>query len=69
MTALGVLTVVLWLARMLFGSVDIPSNRIVSIVFGLSEGADAATCPTIILTSRPPSTTPSMRDRVALPLG
>lgn len=68
MTALGVLTVVLWLACMLFGSVDIPSNRIVAIVFGLSEGADEDTWRTIILMSRLPATTTAMLAGMALAL-
>lgn len=68
MTALGVLTVVLWLACMLFGSVDIPSDRIVAIVFGLSDGADEDTWRTIILMSRLPATTTAMLAGMALAL-
>ena len=48
MIALGVLTVVLWLACMLFGSVDIPCGRVVAILSGRSSDASEAKMEPII---------------------
>lgn len=68
MIALGVLTVVLWLACMLFGSVDIPCGRVVAILSGQSNDASEATWRTIILMSRLPSATTAMLAGMALSL-
>lgn len=68
MIALGVLTVVLWLACMLFGSVDIPCGRVVAILSGRSSDASEATWRTIILMSRLPSATTAMLAGMALSL-
>lgn len=68
MIALGVLTVVLWLACMLFGSVDIPCGRVVAILSGQSSDASEATWRTIILMSRLPSATTAMLAGMALSL-
>ena len=68
MIALGVFTVVLWLACMLFGSVDIPCGRVVAILSGQSNDASEATWRTIILMSRLPSATTAMLAGMALSL-
>lgn len=64
--ALGLLTAMLWLACMLFGSVDIPADRVAAIVLGQSNDASEETWRTIILMSRLPSATTAMFAGMAL---
>lgn len=68
MIALGGLTVALWLACLLFGSVAIPCDRVAAIVLGQSHSADEATWRTIIMMSRVPSATAALLAGMALSL-